>query len=515
MYTVRGGEYYLRFLKVTLLLLFLFNSFGGFVNTAHAALGEPPSGSINMASGLVFNIGTSINESISTTTVLTDGSTTESMRLYASQYAWVDIPPTKLVGFRYHGSSYGYGVSIHFYNSKGEEVHFIKPTTSTWRNLFTFVADDVVKVALKNVYNTNGIYSVLLHEVEFYKGDDVPPAEVTGLKTSYLAGAKAHVSWTNPSDTDFKEVQIFRGDELVAIIPSPGNSHTFEAVTEDVPYRFHTVDTSANRSAGVAYVVRPPPDMPVVTLSADTVSHDRVILSFSGKNVDTYQLYRDGELLREMPNAFRSYSDFKVSPESDYTYELKGINVSGEASSVLSVRTAAAPPPKPPDPPPDPMPTPPPSTGLPLPEPDTGNEDLDEKLVDLGGALEAIKNGALIIIFWAIVIAISIFGARWLWQRFKIWMHFGSVKEYRKEMKRTGQADDSGFLYPLKKAAQSSSGKKGGSGGGKRKGGSGRSGSSSGSSGGYRTYTHNGKEYKVYEGSADSRNKLNNALKKF
>lgn len=466
---------------MTLLLLFLFNSFGGFVNTAHAA-SEP----INVWDGVtatwstgVFVEGTPVT--LSNRFVFPDSKNDARGTLWFSFQEVQDVVTVR-------GSSQRNGAaSFYFYDEFGEVIgrHVLSGTTPI---MVSFA--NVKTIALVSFYY--GLPNTVSN-IEVWANYIPPPEDVTFSFSDVKADSVTlHYSAREGTYTDFS---LFQDDVLISSTTAAG-SKLIGGLKAATYYNFRlevfNESKRVTKSLSVKTADLPSPVPVISSFQVTSVSHDRVTLSWSASDAKLYSLYRDGVLIKTMPGVSSGTTDFGLSPGTRYEYKLVAENDTGTAEMSLEAMTDLEPPPVPPGPPPSPMPTPPPSTGLPdMPPPDTGNEDLDEKLTDMGGALEALKNGAMIIIFWAIVIAIGIFGARWLFIRWKMWMGLP-----------VGGSGGKGR-----------SGGRGGSGGGRRSGGNG------GSRGAYRTQSHNGKEYKVYEGSYDSRDKGNsavsNALKKF
>lgn len=54
--------------------------------------------------------------------------------------------------------------------------------------------------------------------------------------------------------------------------------------------------------------------------------------------------------------------------------------------------------------------------------PNTGNTDLDTIISSMDSGIASMKAGGLYIIGAVIVVAVTFFGARWLWNMFRGWM---------------------------------------------------------------------------------------------
>lgn len=325
--------------KLVLLIFVLVMSLPSF---ALAAVFTPPEGTVNMAEGRIVNIGTTLGTPTSTTTLLTDGSADGHIQLYANQYAWIDIPPSKIVGFRYSGSSYGYGVSIRLYDSTGKEVHYVRANTSTWRNIFTFNVSDVTRVALKNEYNTNGIYTVYIHEMEFYKADDEPPAVPTGLVgTSGINSVR--LDWNANTEEDLTGYFVYKNGVKLNETPIKNNSYTVSGLETGQTYAFQVsaIDRSFNESAKSKALMTGaigPPVPPTLTYQDLTSKGLRLTWNSVG---NTYSVYQDGKLLSTTMYTFLDVT--KLEPLSEYSFKVISHDRFGRdvESNVLTVTTKA------------------------------------------------------------------------------------------------------------------------------------------------------------------------------
>jgi len=496
---------------VLLLLLLLFNSLGGFVS---AAANDVPTGYLRgmLPTGIRIIKGDPV--------ALTDGNSETGMVFHPTATYTFASPVD--IGRAYIKSSNG--IEVRFYDENSNQVAQIG---TSWRNTdYEFEAYGVKTVVFKA---TNVNYTTFW-ELELYPIPPPPPPEGVTLVSRDVSPDSVTLDFSAKEGT-FTSFALYRDDTLLNTFTAPG-SYQDTGLQPSTTYTYKLVainkspDSKTDKAIFVKTLGPPPPRPEIQSFTVERVSHDRVVLNFSAKNHTKYLLYRDGQFLTVLPSASTYYQDFAVSPDTFYSYRLVAENDTGQAEKEIEAKTLEAPPPQPPPPPPDPMPTPPPSTGLPdLGDPNTGNEDLDQGLNDMKGGLESIKNGGMIIIFWSILIAVALFGLLWIFQVWKKWMAgvggsggASGASSAGGKGKGRGRSRGGGKRRRKKKAPaffdpqfvaeklynKFGSNTRKGSGGGAAK------------ESGYRTYSHNGKEYKVREGgSYDPRTKINNTLKRF
>jgi len=95
--------------------------------------------------------------------------------------------------------------------------------------------------------------------------DTTAPGNVTNYQGSKTGSGRISLSWTNPTDSDFKSVKIYvykdQTSELVQTIEilKPSQSTTIIGLTTGVAYRFtaRSVDQSGNESSGATLIFTP------------------------------------------------------------------------------------------------------------------------------------------------------------------------------------------------------------------------------------------------------------------
>lgn len=129
--------------------------------------------------------------------------------------------------------------------------------------------------------------------------DTTPPAVPTNI--SDVEGNEFVVlSWTNPTDSDFKGVNIYQGDTKIAG-PVTGTSYTVNGLTNNKSYSFSisSVDLTGNESARSGAIHATPgdfiPPLAPVGLKA-TAGESKVTLTWTANTDDgiAYNIYQDG-----------------------------------------------------------------------------------------------------------------------------------------------------------------------------------------------------------------------------
>jgi hypothetical protein len=312
-------------------------------------------------------------------------------------------------------------------------------------------------------------------------------------------------------------VHVYR--DGVEIHSVPGSSLTFRdtSVSPNKSYRYHVVfvnGAGSTASSILQATTLPPPPPPSNVKIVETSKTDRAVwLEMSAVDATEFHLYRDGLLIRTFSAGAAGkvpFIDSGLSPDTDYQYWVVALNKWGStASSIITVRTNPPAPPPPPPPPPTPLPQPPsPSPSPSIPPPDTGNGTLDDLIQKLIDGAVAMKNGGLIVLFWGIVIGLLIFGLFWLYLLWKKWMAGSSGT---KIPSGTGGSAGGASVVSRKrfKVSKTSSATKRVSYSVRKQGSEKKEGSS------YETFVHNGKEYKVYKGSVDQRDRVDKLLSRF
>jgi hypothetical protein len=177
--------------------------------------------------------------------------------------------------------------------------------------------------------------------------DTTPPAEVTSI--SYLRfDNQVTFSFTNPTDTDFKTVNVYRDGTYVGSTVT--GSFTDATLNYDTNYtfKFTTVDLSGNESVGVtdAFTTGHAPDTIApaeVTNVVVNTSTQSVQLSWNNpadSDFDHVNIYRNGVLLGS--SHVLAFSETGLTHATTYTYKLTTVDTSGNESAGFTVNATTA-----------------------------------------------------------------------------------------------------------------------------------------------------------------------------
>lgn len=158
--------------------------------------------------------------------------------------------------------------------------------------------------------------------------DTLAPGEISGLSAS-VTSFDATFAWVNPTDTDFKHVRIYRDGELIE--PSH-TSNTYNATglvaNKTYVFKFVTVDSDGNNSAGYIQTIKTNPE--VDSVAPDAVTGINIYngnksgsVKWSGNKEDDlsfYNVYVNGVKHNESPILSTNYVINNI--ENDETYEI-------------------------------------------------------------------------------------------------------------------------------------------------------------------------------------------------
>ncbi|MCK6259395.1 hypothetical protein LCY76_22750 [Fictibacillus sp. KIGAM418] len=222
----------------------------------------------------------------------------------------------------------------------------------------SFFKNDMIALKMSGPY-TGSLYSVAINGkyvgMAEYK-DTTPPADIKNLNTTKITDSGASFSWTEPTDTDFNSVQIYRNGTLIKEVYK--GTSTFSdsglSASTNYTYKFKAVDKSGNASAGVEASIKtnvPPDTTPPanVTNLEGIPTEDTITLSW--KNPPDYdfakvKIYEDGIYTKtvtaeEAPKAFFD----GLKPETSYTFKVTSLDDVGNESlgASITVKTLAVP----------------------------------------------------------------------------------------------------------------------------------------------------------------------------
>ncbi len=178
------------------------------------------------------------------------------------------------------------------------------------------------------------------------KPDTISPTVPTGLSATAISHRQVDLSWGASSDNvGVSGYEIYRNGAEVASINATTYSDTGLVAETEYSYQVRAVDSSGNASAlsSAASAITPAqPDTmsPTVPtgLSATAISHRQVDLSWGASSdnigVSVYEVYRNGAEVASV-NA-TTYSDTGLMAETEYSYQVRAVDSSGNASALSS-----------------------------------------------------------------------------------------------------------------------------------------------------------------------------------
>lgn len=187
------------------------------------------------------------------------------------------------------------------------------------------------------------------------KTDDVPvvdttaPAEVTGLTISDVTTTSAKAVWSNPSDTDFVKVNLYKNDVFVGDVS--GEEYVFSGLTPSTAYEFtaKTVDASGNESVGQKVsattndeppVVDTTPPAEVTNLKVGEVTTTTAAVSWTNPSDPDFvisNVYLNGTKVDETTGT--DYVFTGLTPSTDYVLQVKTVDATGNVSTGKYVMT--------------------------------------------------------------------------------------------------------------------------------------------------------------------------------
>lgn len=159
--------------------------------------------------------------------------------------------------------------------------------------------------------------------------------EITNNTETHTANSVT-LNWTNPMDTEFDHVNVYRNAVKIASITA--ESYTDNGLTSETSYAYKvtTVDTRGNESSGINMTAKTlditPPDS-VGNLTA-TESGKNVALSWTNPaqlDFEKVRLKRNGVIIYEGNE--QMFEDSTVSEKTNYSYEIVAIDYAGNESN--------------------------------------------------------------------------------------------------------------------------------------------------------------------------------------
>ncbi len=270
-------------------------------------------------------------------------------------------PPTGLsataishrqVNLSWGASSDNVGVSGYEIYRNGAEVASVNATTYSDTGL---VAETEYSYQVRAVDSSGNVsaLSSAASAITPAQPDTISPTVPTGLSATAISHRQVDLSWGASSDNvGVSGYEIYRNGAEVASVNATTYSDTGLMAETEYSYQVRAVDSSGNVSAlsSAASAITPAqPDTisPTVPtgLSATAISHRQVDLSWGASSdnvgVSVYEVYRNGAEVASV-NA-TTYSDTGLMAETEYSYQVRAVDSSGNVSALSSAASAITP----------------------------------------------------------------------------------------------------------------------------------------------------------------------------
>lgn len=200
-------------------------------------------------------------------------------------------------------------------------------------------------IAVKSV-DQNGNESVGETVVETTNADATAPAEVSNLTVVNKTATTAKISWTNPTDSDFKRANLFANGTPVGNVT--GTEYEFTALTPNTDYvlEVKTEDMLGNVSVGQSVTVKTD-DVPVVDTTAPaevaglasgdvtTTSAEITWTNPSDPDFSKVNLYKDNSFVGDVSGTRYVFSG--LTPNTTYVFTAKTVDATGNESQGQTV----------------------------------------------------------------------------------------------------------------------------------------------------------------------------------
>lgn len=193
-----------------------------------------------------------------------------------------------------------------------------------------------VSVLYSDTFETTGITTTLTTGVS-----PKPPADVTSVivKPDWN---KVDLSWKNPSSTNFNKVNIYRNGTKIGTTTESVFTDPDVVPNTSYTYVLKAASGTGLESNGVTVTTKtlqepPPDDVKGVKALPDW---NRVKLTWTNPtsiNFNKVNIYRSGIKVGESTDG--TFTDSDVKPETNYSYVLKSVSVSGLESNGVTVNT--------------------------------------------------------------------------------------------------------------------------------------------------------------------------------
>jgi len=176
--------------------------------------------------------------------------------------------------------------------------------------------------------------------------DTTPPGEVKNPHVSSQTVDSATIAWTNPTDSDFKQTNLYVNGNLIGSVPKDYNAVTLNGLAPNSTYTItlRTVDTTGNVSNGVHLKVTTQaeqdvtPPAEVTNLSASDVTHNSANIRFTNpKDADFEKanVYVNGNLVASTTLGYVELNG--LTELTDYYVTVKTVDKTGNESKGQTV----------------------------------------------------------------------------------------------------------------------------------------------------------------------------------
>jgi Domain of unknown function (DUF4959) len=282
----------------------------------------------------------------SSTRALTDGDTSTLLNLYSNdrekRVVYTFSSKTDVKNMKYNVSSPN-NVEISFYSTAQTDQNntsgLMKRISLTDKDAVSPVDLLGVRTVIIHSDNSNPVY---MYEFDLFGDSDItPPGNVTGLTATPKNGA-VQLNWTNPTDSDFSALNIYRdGQKVVYKLSSEFDSRLMSGLINGETYNFKvtTVDNDGNESSGVTVTVTPnnsdvtaPGE--ITNINADP-GEETIKFTYTlptDSDFSHLKIYRDSELI-EGSYKTGSFTDEGLSPNTEYQYKFVSVDTNGNESN--------------------------------------------------------------------------------------------------------------------------------------------------------------------------------------
>lgn len=257
-----------------------------------------------------------------------------------------ELPREITINSYYVGGTYKIGHHLVFLNSSFNVVY-----QQTYSNLTYNIKKSITPV--KNVryvmFRNSSSNQVNLSEFDVFSDEILdldPPGEVTQIVATPISETQIKIEWIDPADLDFKEVKIYKENELVGTVSKGIQNYTVVGLSANQQYNFKlvTVDETGNQSAGIRFVAKTldrdeTPPAEIKNLKS-YVYADRIKFTWENPDdVDFYEvrIYRDGKQIATAVTPANQFTDYDLQEHTTYTFVFHSVDTNGNVSPGVSV----------------------------------------------------------------------------------------------------------------------------------------------------------------------------------